>query len=191
MDSDSLLYQNREGNVIYQHRSWSPPWEYTIPSYVVNADALDMVLELGDMQNTVTVEYGTPDEVTGYRPISTWTDSTSIALYGQRNGYYTPPIENSTSADAHAATILNRLNPAWHLPDVELIMELATDRDVYDICALDQNFPVTIEDFPLGAPAPEFVGTVLGWTEDLSSHDWVITMHLAPSYTIAPVWEGT
>jgi hypothetical protein len=64
------------------------------------------------------------------------------------------------------------------------MMTLASDAQVLDVCALDQGYPVVIHDLPDGAPMGDYHANVLGWTEDLSSSDWVITMHLHPQYAI-------
>jgi hypothetical protein len=183
-DADALLYQDREGRVIYRHRSWEPPAEYAIPSGIVNANAIDMVLELGDMPSRVVVEYGAPDAVTGYRESAAYEGDESRYVYGFRTAFYTPPLDDYTSAYAHAVTVFNRDAPAWHMPDVELMMTLASDAQVLDVCALDQGYPVVIHDLPDGAPMGDYHANVLGWTEDLSSSDWVITMHLHPQYAI-------
>jgi chitodextrinase len=175
-DADALLYQNREGNVTYRTRNWAPPIEYTVPSGIIDAETLAMTLELGDMQNSVMVECGTSVP----RAMGMSDDAASIAQYGLRAGLYTTALADNFDASAHAATIIIRTAPAWHMPDLDLHMNLATDRDVFDICQLEQGVWVIVNDLPTGAPVPYYTAHVLGWTEDLSSNEWVITMHLAP-----------
>ena len=183
-DADGLLYQNREGNVTYRTHIWEGfgPTEYAVPSGIVNAETLDMVLELGSAENTVVVEWGDPADYGGYQPIVQAQDSALMQQYGVRRGYYTSQLTTQVAADFHAHRILQKQAPAWHLPDVELHMNLATDRQVYDVCGLEQGDPVGIFDLPPGAPVPEVRTYVLGFTEDLTANDWVITMHLAPAF---------
>jgi hypothetical protein len=176
-DCDGLLYANRLGQVHYRSRNWTPA-TYTLPPGIVDADAVDMGLELGLVENRVTVEYGTA----GY--FVTATDSASVTTYGPRNGRYATNLDTSTDATNHARTILNALEAQWLMPEVTLCMYLATDAQVTEICALELGDVITVDDLPAGAPVPTLDAQILGYTEYLSSADWEIELHLGPTYEI-------
>lgn len=178
-DTDGLLYCNREGNVTFRSRGWDPPAEYVIPPEIVDRNSLSMTLELGTVENLVVVEYGEVGSGDGVRPTISHTDATSETAYGTRTGYYVTPLSYQPDAYAHAGTIVDNTAPVWRMTDADLIMALATDRQVYDVCALEQGDPVHLETLPAGAPLTDYTANVLGWTEDLSSTSWVVTLHLS------------
>lgn len=176
-DSDHLLYCDRAGRVTYRGDSTAAEW--TAPPGIVEAESFAMDLELGAIENAVTVEFGEPD-ISGVRATASAANWTSVGAYGMRSGYYESNIDDELSAALHAEKIVATTAAAWNLPDVTLIMQLATDAQVADVCGLELADHVVLDTMPGGAPVPSITSQILGFTEYLASDAWEIELHLSP-----------
>jgi hypothetical protein len=182
-DADGLFYADREGRVRYRSRAWTPPDPYTIPHTITDHD-IDMEMELGTLENKITVTYLYLDGLGDVqRSDVTVTDSASVARYGVRAAMYDTDLWESTPATNHAYTLLDAQRAAWNLPEIVCHMQLATDAQVEEICALDLGHPVTVPYLPAGAPVESVDAQVIGYSETLSSQEWTIDLHLAPIVT--------
>lgn len=172
-----LLYIDRDGDVHYRTKNWTPPATVTLPAVMTLRDSLTMALELGTVVNTITVQYGDAD------PLATVTavDTASVTAFGTRDATYTTMISGSTAAQAYADMLLAATTAEWTLPTVELRIDFTPDdATISDLLAIEQGTPVTVPQLLPGAPVPDIDSTVLGYTENVSSTDWSLAFHLAP-----------
>lgn len=181
-ETGGLLFTDRDGDVHYRTKNWTPPTEYEIPAYCTLRDSLKMSLELGLVRNAITVTYGDSD------PQATVVseDATSIAAYGRREAAYTSMIDLEADAQDYADWIQAGLDAHWQLPDATVAFSVASDVDIAGIAALEQGAPVSLPQLLPGSPVTDYHSTVLGYTEVLSRDDWAITFHLAPSEAPIP-----
>ena len=181
----AVFYTDREGLLTYRCRDAAPGTTYVVPPAVTLVDSLQMTSELGDVVNTIEVEYGDADPNTGDRP--TWSDAdvSSVAEYGERKpmrGSVRIDVASLTDAQAYAARIIDAYSsPRWHLPRVTAHLGLARDdgtvaalltADLDDILELPQLLPAS--------PEASYASRVLGYTERLHPEEWQITYVLDP-----------
>ena len=181
----AVFYTDREGLLTYRCRDAAPGTTYVVPPAVTLVDSLQMTSELGDVVNTIEVEYGDADPNTGDRPTWSDTDVASVAEYGERKpmrGSVRIDVASLTDAQAYAARIIDAYSsPRWHLPRVTAHLGLARDdgtvaalltADLDDILELPQLLPAS--------PEASYASRVLGYTERLHPEEWQITYVLDP-----------
>lgn len=182
----AVVYVDREGTVVYRCKDATPGTTYPVDPAVTLLNSLQMTQELGDVVNTITVEYGDRDPNTGDRPYVTATDSTSVAIYGVRysqSGLARIDVATAADAQEYADRILAAYSePRWHLPRVTAHLGLARDdgnvaglltADLDDIVELPQLLPAS--------PEASYASRVLGYTERLDPEEWQLTFVLDPN----------
>jgi hypothetical protein len=172
-----LFYADREGRAWFRSRNWTPPSILRIPPEITDYYAFGMELELGTVENDVTVTYR---EDTSSDGSANEVDAGSVTRYGTRQGMYDTILADSDAAHTRATEILAALTPAWDMPEVTLHMRLATDENISDLVEIDLGHHVRIPYLPVGSPVPSHDAQVIGYTEHLSTSAWEIELHLAP-----------
>ena len=172
---ESLVWVNREGDLVYRTASELPDTTYLAPPDATLQNTLRMSIELGDVANSITVNYGTDQS-------TTVTDATSIATYGLREAEYALELADTAAATAWAnAKLASRKDPQWHLPRVDVHLGLADyaatiaqllNADLDDVLELPQLLPAS--------PESSYTSRVVGYTETLDPANWTIRYNLNP-----------
>jgi hypothetical protein len=185
VDAGGLLFSCRDGVMHYRTRNATAYPSVEIDPGITLVDPLRMSLDLSLVRNRITVEYGITDEVTNLRPEITVEDTVQITKFGIRDQRFTTNIQGLADATAHATWLLSVLDPAWSMPDATVALTLAGDNQIDALAGVEQGTPVTLPQLLPGSPQPDYAAAALGYTESISSSDWQITYHLAPTATFA------
>jgi hypothetical protein len=177
-DCDALLMQDRFGGVRYRTRYRTAPDRVTLPSDVVDRTSIDMVLEHGTMVNTAYVYYGADPQ-----DYVIETDAAAITAYGVRSTTLTTELRFDSGARGKALTYIENNMNRWQIPDVTMVMALTDDTSWDLLMTLEEGDPVTLDDFPAGAPIASYDANVIGFTEVMDRDDYLMVLHL--SYGLA------
>lgn len=180
-EAGAIVYADREGKVRYRTRDADVVDTITLPPEFTLLDSLSMSVELGEIINRVTVEYGVaPDQ--GNRPTVTSEDPASIKRFGVFS--HSVSTQLATKEDAQELAdriILNDADAFYSMPEVKVTL-VKEDPDTIDLIAdLDLDNEVLVEPLPIGAPATGYTARVIGYEEEAAFPDWLITYRLAPS----------
>jgi hypothetical protein len=181
-DCDGLLMEDRLGVVRYRTRNFDRPAPYTLPSTVVERDTIDMAYERGTHVNAVRVFYGEPDANTGQQNYK-YVNDTGVydtVSDGERLVELYSDLAYERAAEGRGTVYIEKNRLAWEVPDVTLVMSLATGAEADDILDLQQNWMVTLDDLPAGCPIASYDGDILGITDIMHETDYRIVLHLGP-----------
>ena len=178
---NSVVWVHRSGLLTYRTASDIPLTTYILPADVTLLDALTMTSELGDIVNTVTVEYG--DSNGSSRPSVSASDAASIAAYGKREGAKRSIIvQDAADAQRYADQLVAAYkDPRWHLPAVEAHLKLARkDGDIGQLLTLDLDDILELPRLLPASPEASYASRVLGYTEALDPEEWIVSYVLDP-----------
>jgi hypothetical protein len=182
----AVAYVDREGTIIYRARDAAPGTTYIIPPGVTLLNPLQMTSELGDVVNSIVVEYGDRDPNTGDRPTVSATDQPSIDTYGVREptgGPLRVPLQHASDAQALADRWIGAYaEPRWHLPSVRAHLGLAdADGTTAGLLTADLDDVLELPQLLPASPEASYASRVLGYTERLDPSEWVVTYVLDPN----------
>ena len=178
---NSVAWVHRSGLLTYRTASAIPSTTYILPTDVTLLDPLTMTSELGDIVNTVTVEYG--DSSGSTRPSVSASDAASLAAYGKREGAKRSIIvQEATDAQRYADQIIAAYkDPRWHLPTVQAHLKLArNDGDIGQLLTLDLDDILELPRLLPASPEASYASRVLGYTEALDPEEWIVSYVLDP-----------
>lgn len=177
-DAEAVLYADRDNVLRYRTRTAPSPAAVLLPSGRVVEDTLAMSLDLADVVNDVTVDYG-PQTA---RLVATATDPDSVAVYGKRDRREMTQLADQADAQGFADRWVKAGNVAgWQVPEVEVALINADGSTIDNLAGVDIGTPITVTDLPIGGPVDKVTGAVLGYTENLDAADWTLTFHLTPT----------
>jgi hypothetical protein len=180
--ANAVLFTNRNGVLVYQSRTVTGTTTELSPAATL-LDDFQMVMELGEIANVVTVEMGAADN----RGAVTVQDAASIAAYGKRDRTYSTVIEGQVSATEFANRMLAHYkDPFWRMPTATVNLRLSEAQGVFpgylqEILTVDLDDSVHIPHLLPASPLPSYTSRVLGYQEVLDPYDWSITFALNPA----------
>ena len=137
--------------------------------------------------NEVAITHGDPASV------HTYTEASSVALYGLRATELTTGLRKTADADDRgAAILLAQAFPLWGLGQVSILVHEVASVPTRDlILAILNGSTVRVDDLPGAGPFDQFTGICEGWTEVYTPGEHVLTLSLSDprmSYQTVP-WD--
>jgi hypothetical protein len=174
-ETGAIVYSDRWGELHYRTRDAAENPPTTLPSGETILDSIGMKAELGEVINSIDVEYGDKKTVSAYNPESM-----------SRYGVFTSKISSQLAEQSAAQGLADRMIelhalPLYSMPSVTVTLIKDNPATIDQLGSLDLADFVHIKDLPVGAPAQEYTARVLGYSEELAFPDWLITYQLAPS----------
>lgn len=181
-DNDGIFYADRNGKIIYRTRTATPrPVTKLPPDYVI-LDSIRVTSELGDIVNDAYVEFGIENPDTGSRPFAHTSDELSKKRYGLMAKSFSTILANRTDAQAKANRIVaEQCRPRYSMPNVSVTLVRDEVETVDAMASLDIDDRILLEKLPKGSPMQTFAALILGYSEEISPPDWVITYNIAPT----------
>lgn len=196
-DARGLFYVDRAGDAHYRTSANLAATYLEVDAVELPSDAtllnpVAMSAELGTVATRVVVEYGDPDVDTNVRPtVEAVDEDLRVLLFGDDGPHRTVrrTVQLDVEADAqdYADALLAALAPAWSMPNATVALSDATGPQIVAVAGLEQGVWVAIPTLLAGSPVTTYSSPALGYTEALSTNDWQITHHLAPSALPIPV----
>ena len=181
----AVFYVDRYGVPTYRCADAAPGDTYTVDPGATLLDPLAMTQELGTIVNTITVEYGVEDELTGERPTLTSVVATSVGTYGSRpptSGVQTVDLATRQDAQAYADRVLAAYAfPRWHMPNATAHLGLAqTDGMIDDLLTADLDDILELPQLLPASPEASYASRLIGYVEVLDPEAWQLTFVLDP-----------
>ncbi len=124
--------------------------------------------------NEVSITHGDPPAV------ETYTDATSVALYGLKATELTTGLRKNADSDARgAAILLAQAYPLWNLGQVSVLVHTLSvpTRDL--LMVAQSGTTVQVSSLPTAGPYTQFTGICEGWTEVYTPGEHVLTLSLS------------
>jgi len=124
--------------------------------------------------NEVSITHGDPPAV------ETYTDATSVALYGLKATELTTGLRKNADSDARgAAILLAQAYPLWNLGQVSVLVHTlsAPTRDL--LMVAQSGTTIQVSSLPASGPYTQFTGICEGWTEVYTPGEHVLTLSLS------------
>ncbi len=124
--------------------------------------------------NEVSITHGSPPAV------ETYTDATSVALYGLKATELTTGLRKNADSDARgAAILLAQAYPLWNLGQISVLVHTLSvpTRDL--LMAALSGTTIQVSDLPAQGPYTQFTGICEGWTEVYTPGEHVLTLSLS------------
>jgi hypothetical protein len=169
------FYTSREGVVTFR-TSLEPTAQVTLPPDSTLIEPLTMTSELGEVINTITVEYGEKDS----RETVTVINQTSVEQFGPREITISTQLAAASGvALKYANELLNLYSmPAWSMPTVSVDLGLSTDAEIAAVASMDLGDTVNVPQLLPSAPGTSYKAQALGYTEVISANNWTLNIAL-------------
>ena len=177
-ECDANFQQDRNGVVRFRTRNFTTPPTVLIPEFITERESLNLVYDLTDVVNDVTIIFGEVHPLSQKR--ETYNTGSDLGLIGVRKQILDTSLIWYEDAVGKAVQYLDQHMPDWQLNDVTLVMNLCTGPVADDVLDLQIGWPVTIATLPPGAPMAEYDGQIIGTTEIMHETDYRMILHLAP-----------
>ena len=177
-DVGGLLYTDREGVVRYRQRGGYEPSHVIIPPLHTLVDPLAMSIDVSRVANTVKVIYGDVDE-DGNRPIATAINPDLVTALGVRETEIVTDLADAADAQDRADQRVG-ITPQWEAGTVTVFLRNGDEGLIGDVANLELGDTVTLPDLLPGGPSPTYTASLLGYTEQLGTDDWQLSLHLEP-----------
>lgn len=144
---------------------WEPVWRQSIVPVI----------------NEAIVNYGDP--VTGI----SFTDNTSVGIYGLRTATINTTLADTTDAYDRASHIVTtQAYPRYGLTQIQVYMNRLDSGTRSDVLGLIQGSRVLVNNLPQPAPLGAYLGVVEGWSESYTPQGYFLTLSISdPRYSYA------
>lgn len=125
--------------------------------------------------NEVAITHGDPPAV------ETYTDASSVALYGLRATELTTGLRKNADSDARgAAILLAQAYPLWGLGQISILVHTVANVPTRDtLLGILNGTTVQVSNLPATGPYTQFTGICEGWTEVYTPGEHVLTLSLS------------
>lgn len=144
---------------------WEPIWRQSIVPVI----------------NEAIVNYGDP--IAGI----TFTDNTSVGIYGLRTATINTTLADMTDAYDRASHIVQtQAYPRYGLTQIQIYVDRLDSGTRTDVLGLIQGSRILINNLPQPAPLLTYLGVVEGWSESYTPQGYFITLSVSdPRYSYA------
>lgn len=124
--------------------------------------------------NEVSITHGDPPAV------ETYTDATSVALYGLKATELTTGLRKNADSDARgAAILLAQAYPLWNLGQVSVLVHTLSAPTRNLLMVAQSGTTIQVSSLPAAGPYTQFTGICEGWTEVYTPGEHVLTLSLS------------
>lgn len=144
---------------------WEPIWRQSIVPVI----------------NQAIVNYGDPAAA------MTFTDNTSVGIYGLRTATINTTLADTTDAYDRASHIVTtQAYPRYGLTQIQIYMNRLDSGTRADVLDVIQGSRILVTDLPQPAPLSQYLGVVEGWSESHTPQGYFLTLSLSdPRYSYA------
>ena len=189
------IYEDKYGNIGYAdstHRStYLATTGYTdLDAAQALSNGLAVQTRSGDIRNSIVLNYGSNSA----NQTTAFTDTDSIANYGQLGQVISTTLKNHADADTQAAFYLTlRAYPQANFNQItyELTSPELDDGDRDSLINIFMGLPLRISNLPLNMASGQYLGFVEGWSWSAGYNSISVTLLLSPlAYSIqAMAWQ--